>query len=83
MPPAQNGSTSITPDQTALFDRVIGQLIKHVESRALIERPPGPIANAPLDTVRVLVRHHDLEIAGPILASSECLTDDDLKGARS
>lgn len=71
---------TITPDQTALFDGVIGQLIHHIESRALVELSSrlAPIANAPLDTVRVLARHDDIEISGPILASSERLTDDDL-----
>jgi uncharacterized protein (DUF2336 family) len=71
---------SITPDQTALFDSVIGQLVRHVESRALTELSGrlAPIANAPLDTVRFLARHDDIEISGPILASSESLTDDDL-----
>jgi len=46
---------TITPDQTALFDGVIGQLIHHIESRALVELSSrlAPIANAPLDTVRV------------------------------
>jgi hypothetical protein len=71
---------SITPDQTELIDGVIGQLIGHIESRALVElsRRLGPIANAPADTVRSLARHDDIEISGPILASSERLTDDDL-----
>jgi hypothetical protein len=71
---------SITPDQTALFDSVIGQLVRHVESRALTELSGrlAPIANAPLDTVRFLARHDDIEISGPILAGSESLTDDDL-----
>jgi uncharacterized protein (DUF2336 family) len=71
---------SITPDQTALFDRVIGQLVRHVESRALTELSGrlAPIVNAPLDTVRFLARHDDIEISGPILSGSESLTDDDL-----
>jgi hypothetical protein len=71
---------SITPDQAALFDSIIGQLVRQVESRALTELSGrlAPIANAPLDTVRFLARHDDIEISGPILAGSESLTDDDL-----
>jgi hypothetical protein len=70
----------ITPDQTELIDGVMGQLIGQIESRALAElsRRLGPIANAPADTIRSLARHDDIEISGPILASSERLTDDDL-----
>src|SRR6201998_2628533 len=71
---------SITPDQTALFDSVIRQLVRHVETRALTELSGrlAPIANAPLDTVRFLARHDDIDISGPILASSESLTGDGL-----
>jgi uncharacterized protein (DUF2336 family) len=71
---------TITTEQTALFDGVIGQLISHIESRALVELSGrlAPIANAPLDTVRVLARNDDIEISGPILAGSERLTDADL-----
>lgn len=74
------GAAAATPEQTELFDGVIGQLISHIESRALVElsRRLAPIANAPLDTVRALARHDDIEVSGPILAGSERLTDDDL-----
>jgi uncharacterized protein (DUF2336 family) len=70
----------ISPDQAALFDSVIGQLISHIESRALVElsKRLAPIANAPLDTIRILARHDDIEVSGPVLAKSERLTDDDL-----
>src|ERR1700676_2710227 len=70
----------INPEQTALFDGVMVQLISHIESRAVAElsRRLAPLANAPLDTVQTLARHDDIEIAGPILSSSERLTDADL-----
>jgi uncharacterized protein (DUF2336 family) len=73
-------SESIEPEQTALFDGVMGHLITHIESRAAVElsRRLATVANAPLDTIRSLARHDDLEISGPILTSSERLTDDDL-----
>jgi uncharacterized protein (DUF2336 family) len=71
---------TITTDQTAIFDGIMGQLISQIESRALVELSSriAPIANAPLGTVRALARHDDIEISGPILASCERLTDDDL-----
>jgi len=73
-------SDSIAPEQTALFDGVMGHLITHIESRAVVElsRRLASVANAPVDTIRSLARHDDLEISGPILASSKRLTDDDL-----
>ena len=71
---------NLTLDQTALFDGVIGQLISHIESRAAVElsRRLAPIPNAPLNTVRALALHDDIEVSGPILSGSERLTDDDL-----
>jgi Uncharacterised protein conserved in bacteria (DUF2336) len=74
------GAEKINPEQTALFDGVMVQLISHIESRAVVElsRRLAPLANAPLDTVQTLARHDDIEIAGPILSGSERLTDDDL-----
>lgn len=69
-----------TQDQTALFDGVMGQLVNHIESRAVVElsRRLAPLANAPVQTVRHLAGHDDIEISGPILEKSERLSDDDL-----
>ncbi len=69
-----------TSDQTALFDNVMGQLVSHIESRAAVElsKRLAPIANAPLQTVRHLADHDDIEVSGPILEKSDRLTDDDL-----
>jgi hypothetical protein len=67
-------------DQTALFDGVLSQLVSHIESRAAVELSNrlAPIANAPVQTVRHLAAHDDIEVSGPILEKSERLSDDDL-----
>jgi uncharacterized protein (DUF2336 family) len=67
-------------EQTALFDGVLGQLIAHIESRAVVELSSriAPIAAAPAQIVGRLARHDNIAISGPILAKSERLTDDDL-----
>ena len=67
-------------EEVKLFGDVMGHLIQHVESRALVElsRRIGPIANAPSDLVGTLARHDEIEIAGPVLEASERLSDADL-----
>jgi len=69
-----------TPEQTELFDSVLGQLVAHIESRAVVELSNrlAPIAQAPAKIVGHLARHDDIDISGPILSQSERLTDDDL-----
>ena len=67
-------------DQTALFDGVLGQLVTHIESRAVVELSNriAPIAQAPAQIVGRLARHDNIAISGPILAKSERLTDEEL-----
>ena len=71
---------SLTADQTALFDDVLGQLVAHLESRAAVElsRRLAPVANAPFEMVRCLACHDDIAISGPVLERSGRLSDDDL-----
>ncbi len=66
--------------QIAVFDDVLGELIKRVEGKALAElsRRLGPISNAPIDVVQRLARHDDIIIAEPILTQSARLNDKDL-----
>lgn len=67
-------------EQTALFDSVMGRLVTHIEGRAAVELSQrlAPMANAPLQTLRSLAGHEDIEVSGPILEKSERLTDGDL-----
>jgi hypothetical protein len=67
-------------EQTKMFDDVMGHLISHVESRALVELSQrlAPIANAPVETIRSLARNDAIEISGPVLTTSTQLSDGDL-----
>ena len=63
-----------------MFGTVMCQLIRCVESRALIElsRRLAPISAAPANVIQVLARNDLIEISGPVLCQSALLTDDDL-----
>jgi len=66
--------------QIAVFDDVLGHLMKRMEEKALAElsRRLGPIGNAPVEVVRRLARHDDINVAEPILTQSPRLADKDL-----
>jgi uncharacterized protein (DUF2336 family) len=66
--------------QIAVFDGVIGHLIKRIEGKALAELSQrlGPIESAPTEVVRRLAKDDDLAIARPILEQSRRLSEDDL-----
>jgi len=73
-------SQNLSEKETKVFDDVMGHLIKHVESRALVElsRRLAPLHNAPGDTVRSLARNDAIAVAEPILVNSSQLDDADL-----
>jgi uncharacterized protein (DUF2336 family) len=56
------------------------RLIEHVESRARVELSldVAPIANAPSNVIRRLASDDDITVAGPVLATSPRLTDQNL-----
>ena len=66
--------------QIAMFDDVLGRLIKRIESKALVELSMrlAPVDNAPVEVIRQLARHDEMAVAGPILTQSARLTADDL-----
>ncbi|MFC0240610.1 DUF2336 domain-containing protein [Rhodopseudomonas telluris] len=74
------GSNKFNEEQIAVFDQVLGHLIRKIETRALAELSVrlAPIDNAPLETIRSLARNDDIEVAGPVLAESARLTTSDL-----
>ena len=74
------GAAQYTENNTKLFDDVMSHLVKHVESRALVELSIrlAPIENAPAATIQRLARNDAIEISGPILTNSKRLSDDDL-----
>jgi uncharacterized protein (DUF2336 family) len=70
----------IGPAQVGLFEDVLAYLAAQVETRALAELSGklGPVDNAPRVLIGHLARHDDVTVAGPVLASSSQLSDDDL-----
>ena len=70
----------ITEEISSLFDEVILRLVDHVERRARAELSwdLAPIAYAPLNVIRRLASDDDITIAGPVLAQSPRLTDQNL-----
>lgn len=63
-----------------MFGTVMCQLMKCVESRALVELSMrlAPVSAAPANVIMALARNDLIEISGPVLDKSVLLTDDDL-----
>ncbi len=74
------GHDRITAEVSSVFDDVIVRLIDHVESRARVElsRNLAPLANAPNHVVNRLAADNDIAVAGPVLAQSPRLTEQNL-----
>ena len=75
-----SNSARFSGDQIAVFDDVIGRLIKKTENSALMELSNrlAPIRNAPKNVVICLSRHDDIAVSGPLLEKSNALTDKNL-----
>ena len=67
-------------EQIGVFDDVIGHLISHIEERALSELSTrlATVASAPAGVIGRLARHDAIVISGPVLRSSQRLSDADL-----
>jgi len=65
--------------QTEIFDEVMIRLIEKMEDRILAElsRRLAAVENSPVNVVRQLARHDQIEVAGPVLEKSD-LADVDL-----
>ena len=77
---------SFSEEQVALFDDVIARLAAQIEvgARALLAKRLAPIPNAPRRVIHSLAFDDEVEVACPVLAQSECLTEDALiENARS
>lgn len=66
--------------QIGVFDDVLCQLIKRIETRALaaLSARLAPVGNAPIEVIRRLARDDEIVVAAPVLAQSVRLTNDDL-----
>jgi uncharacterized protein (DUF2336 family) len=71
---------SYTDDQVAVFDDVISHLIEKIDRRMLVElsNKIAPLKKPPVKVVGTLARHHDMQVAGPLLEKSDVLTEEDL-----
>ena len=71
---------SLTDEQVTLFDDVINRLIGRLESQSLAELSVrlGQSSHAPPAVLRRLASDESIDVAGPVLARSSCLTDEAL-----
>ena len=74
------GSRGYSDQQVALFDDVLQQLSADIEvkARARLANQLADIRRAPPKLVRVLAVYDETKVAGPVLSSSEKLSDADL-----
>jgi uncharacterized protein (DUF2336 family) len=75
-----DGSPHFNEDHIGLFDDVLCRLVVEIEAKARAEmsRTLAPIGNAPAELMRKLARDEDIDVAGPVLAESVRLKEDDL-----
>lgn len=71
------GAGTFSDDQVALFDDVIGRLVKTADHRTLADLSGrlANIDNAPMTVIDWLARHDDVTIAGPVLQNSTIVTN--------
>ena len=74
------GANRYSDQQIDLFDGVISRLAERIETKARAELATrlAPIDNAPTALVRRLAHDESIDVAGPLLARSNRLSDDDL-----
>ncbi len=74
------GARSYSKEQIALFDDVLQELAADIEvkARAKLAQRMAEVGGAPPRLIRSLAFDDAIEVAGPVLAHSEQLSDDDL-----
>ena len=74
------GANRFNDEQIDLFDDVLTQLMVRIEAKALSELSEqlANTSRAPIEVVRRLAHHDEIDVAGPVLARSARLTDQDL-----
>jgi uncharacterized protein (DUF2336 family) len=72
-----NGAPRFSEDQIGLFDDVMARLVATIEAkaRAKLAQRLASIANAPSNVIHLLASDDDIEVARPVLARSERLTE--------
>ena len=79
-PLPQRVRSNFNEKQIGMFDDVLGHQIQRIETKALVQLSEilAPVDDAPIEVVRRLSRHDEITIAGPVLASSNRLSESDL-----
>lgn len=81
-----SSSGQISDDQIALFDDVMGKLVREIDASARVtfSTRMASMPNTPQQVIRTLALDDDIEVAEPILANSERLDEATLvEGART
>jgi uncharacterized protein (DUF2336 family) len=75
-----DGANRFNDDHVQLFDLVFSRLIAEIEARARTELSQrlAPLANAPFEVVRRLARDNDIAVAGPLIAQSCRVAENEL-----
>jgi uncharacterized protein (DUF2336 family) len=75
-----SGADCYSSEQIALFDEVMGRLIKKIARARLAELSAAlaGVGNAPANVLASLARHADLAVCGPLLERAKALSDTDL-----
>jgi uncharacterized protein (DUF2336 family) len=73
-------SERLNENQIAVFDDVLCQLVKRIETKAIVELSSrlAPVDNAPIEVIRRLARDDSIAVAQPVLSRSVRLTSEDL-----
>lgn len=71
---------TLTSEQASLFDDIINNLVAHLERRSLVTLSVrlARSANAPTHLIQRLASDEAIEVAGPLLAGSDALSDQNL-----
>jgi uncharacterized protein (DUF2336 family) len=78
-----NGAPRFSDDQIGVFDDVMARLMEKIEAKARIKLAQrlAPIANAPANVIHLLASDDDIEVARPVLARSERVSEQTLLDA--
>ena len=74
------GAKGYSDEQIALFDLVMGRLIRNADRGLLAElsNKLAPLDSGPPEVLGRLAGHADIAVAGPVLASAQALPDDSI-----
>ena len=73
-------ATHYDDEQIRLYDEIMMRLVERIEKAALVELSEqlAPIDRAPPNVIRSLAMNDAIDVAGPVLLRSPCLSDEQL-----